>query len=212
MSMNVIQQQIRQAISDEHTTHLLQQALGKRADQVARIVDLSGENAGQKLLEFVIRYINDVPEMLEDLESAAREAGLIDYVQPVVRVAADFFTTPPQAIAVAGLAALMHKAYLANRLLEEVNETYISRVGQPMIPVDMTLSNVIVHTLIGEPFANELDQLVNLGIERVFGPARAYRSEGFRAFMNRQQTSNLIHIWRQWPSMSGEMGLTSSLI
>ena len=213
MSMEVIQHQIRNAIADEHATHLLQQALCSRADQVARIVDLPSEEAGEKLLEFVVRYIQDVPQMLEDLESAAVEAGLIEYVQPVVTVAADFFTTPPEAITTeAGLAALMHKAYLANRLLEEVNETYISRVGQPMIPMDMTLSNVIVHTLIGEPFANDLDQLVDIGIQRVFGPTRAYRSEGFRAFMNRQETSNLVHIWRKWPSMSGEMGLISNLI
>jgi len=78
--------------------------------------------------------------------------------------------------------------------------------------MDMTLSNVIIHTLIGEPFANDLDQLVDVAVKRLFGPQVAYQSPEFKAFMNRQEASNLVHIWRQWPSMSNEMGLTSTLL
>lgn len=212
MSMEVIRQQINDAIADECATHLLQHALTVKADQVSRIVDLPQEEAGERLLDFVQRYIEDVPQMLNDLQSAALEAGLIQYVQPVVRLASEFFLTPPQAVkGDAGLASQMYKAYLAHRLLEEVNETYIHRVGQPMVPLDMTLSNVILHTLIGEPFANDLDQLVDVAIKRLFGPATAYQNPEFRAFMDRRETSNLVHIWRRWPSMSGEMGLTSAL-
>ncbi|MAY14035.1 MULTISPECIES: hypothetical protein [Oceanospirillaceae] len=213
MTMEVINQQIRNALSDEAITLQLQNALSSRADQVARIVDLPEGEAAEKLLEFVVRYIEDVPQMLLDLQAAALEAGLSHYVQPVIQMATEFFVTPPAALShEAGLAALMDKAYLAHRLLEEVNETYIHRVGQPLIPMDMTLSNVIIHTLIGEPFANDLDQLVDIAVKRLFGPQMAYQSPEFKAFMNRQEASNLVHIWRQWPSMSNEMGLTSTLL
>ena len=213
MSMEVISQQISNAIADESATHLLRQALEARAGQVARLVELPAAEAADKLLDFIVRYIEDAPQMLDDLQSAALEAGLTEYVQPVVKMASEFFTLPPQAVTGdAGLCSLMYKAYLAHRLLEEVNETYIHRVGQPMIPMDMTLSNVIVHTLIGEPFANDLDELVEVAVERLFGPAKAYQNPQFRAFMDRRETDNLVHIWRRWPSMSGEMGLVSNLI
>ncbi|WP_430460696.1 hypothetical protein ACQUQU_15955 [Thalassolituus sp. LLYu03] len=211
--MEVIRQQIIEAISDEAATHLLQNALAAKADQVARIVDLPQDEAAARLLDFVIRYIEDVPPMLDDLSDAAAETGLTAYVQPVVQIAREFFITPPQAVAGdAGLASLMYKAYLAHRLLEEVNESYVFRVGQPLIPMDMTLANVIVHTLIGEPFANDLDALVDAANRRLFSQQKAFQSQEFKAFIARRETSNLIQIWQRWPSLSGEMGLMSNLI
>lgn len=213
MSMEIIRQQIRHAIADESSSHLLQHALASRAGQVARIVDLPAEQPAEKLLEFVVRYIDDVPAMLQDLQNAALEAGLNHYVQPVIRIATGFFTLPPKEVgAESGLVHLMYKAYLAQRLIEEVNETYICRVGQPMVPMDMTLSNVIIHTLIGEPFANDLDKLVSLAVEPLFGEKTAYQNADFRTFMDRLQTSNLVHIGQRWRSMSGEMGLNSNLL
>jgi len=123
MTMEVIHQQIRNALNDEAITLQLQNALSSRADQVARIVDLPEGEAAEKLLEFVVRYIEDVPQMLLDLQAAALEAGLSHYVQPVIQMATEFFITPPAALShEVGLAALMDKAYLAHRLLEEVNE------------------------------------------------------------------------------------------
>lgn len=206
--MEAIQNLIRNALVEETSSQHLHQALGCRLEQVSRVVQLPEEQALEKLYEFVVRYIEDVPQMLGDLQSAALEAGLTDYVQPVISIASEFFTTPPHAISKdAGLAALMGEAYLAMRLLEEVNETYLFKVGQPLIPMDMTMSNVIIHTLIGEPFANDLDELVEVAVKRVFTPA--YQSDDFKAFMSRKEADNLVHIWRQWPCMSSEMGLAS---
>jgi len=212
MSVSAIEFKICQAVAEEKKSGHLRHALASRADQVARIVALPEDQAEEKLLEFVTRYIKDAPQMLRDLEDAADEAGLGHFVEPVIRIAREFFTMPPQELAQSvGLATLMYQAYLAHRLLEEVNETYINQVGQPLTPMDMTLSNVIIHTLIGEPFANDLDTLTNTAVKRLFGMINPYSSAGFKAFMSKQEASNLVHIWRKWPSMSGEMGLTSNL-
>ncbi len=213
MSTEVIRQQIHNAIAEEATSHHLQHALSQRASQVARIIDLPDGEPAEKLLQFVVRYIEDAPQMLHDLQDAALEAGLTQYVAPIVQVASEFFTLPPKGLNEGtALTCLMGKAYLAQRLLEEVNETYIAQVGQPMVPMDMTLSNVIVHTLIGEPFANDLDQLVNVAVERLFGPKKAYQNPDFKAFMSRLQATNLVRIGSRWSSMSGEMGLNSNLL
>ena len=213
MSEQEIEFNIHQAVAEEASTGHLRQALASRAGQVARIVDLPEEQADEKLLEFVIRYIQDAPRMLDDLESAASEAGLGDFVEPIVRVARQFFTMPPAELnGSAGLASLMYEAYLAHRLLEEVNESYINQVGQPLTPMDMTLSNGIIHTLIGEPFANDLDKLTQAAVSRLSGKTDPYGNADFKAFIDKKSADNLVHIWRRWPSMSGEMGLTSNLL
>jgi hypothetical protein len=206
--MEAIQNLINSAIAEEANSQQLHQALNSRLEQVARVVQVSEDQPLEKLYDFVVRYIEDVPSMLDALQSAALEVGLIDYVQPVIRVASEFFTTPPQEMnKEGGLAAIMGEAYLAMRLFEEVNETYIFKVGQPLIPMDMTMSNIIIHTLIGEPFANDLDELVEQAVEHLFTPA--YQSEDFKAFMSRKEADNLVHICRQVPCMSSEMGLAS---
>lgn len=206
--MEAVKHLINNAIAEEQHSQQLHQALHSRLEQVSRLVQLPEHNANDRLYDFVVRYIEDVPTMLDNLQSAALEVGLLDYVQPVIRVAQEFFTSPPQEMArQGGLAALMSQAYLAMRLFEEVNETYIFKVGQPLIPLDMAMSNIIVHTLIGEPFANDLDALVEQAVGQLFTPA--YQSDNFKAFLNRKEADNLVHICRQLPCMSAEMGLAS---
>jgi hypothetical protein len=46
--------------------------------------------------------------------------------------------------------------YLAHRLLEELNDVLNASYHCPVIPEDMTRSNLIVHHIIGEPFANNM--------------------------------------------------------
>jgi hypothetical protein len=120
---------------------------------------------------------------------------------------------PPEELnEVSGLPALMNEAFLAHRLFEEVNDTYIMRVGQPMIPFDMTMSNVIVHSLIGEPFANELEQVVMVAAKGIFGENKAYEgNDKFLAFMDKKENDNLVQIAQSWPCMSTQMGLDNHL-
>jgi hypothetical protein len=120
---------------------------------------------------------------------------------------------PPEELnEVSGLPALMNEAFLAHRLFEEVNDTYIMRVGQPMIPFDMTMSNVIVHSLIGEPFANELEQVVMVAAKGIFGENKAYEgNDKFLAFMDKKENDNLVKIAQSWPCMSTQMGLDNHL-
>ena len=56
----------------------------------------------------------------------------------------------------------MYQAYLAHRLLEELNDALNAIYNCPVIPVDMTRSNLIVHHIIGEPFANQIDGAIQL--------------------------------------------------
>ena len=213
MNTEMLQKLIQKSVAQEKKTGQLHQVLQERIETVESIVQLPELEALERLYEFVIRYIEQVPQMLEDLHHGAVEAGLLHYVSPILEVVEGFFMAPPKELnKVSGLAALMDEAFLAHRLFEEVNDTYIMRVGQPMIPFDMTMSNVIVHTLIGEPFANDLEQVVLIAAKGIFGEEKAYEeNEKFLAFMDKKENDNLIQIAQRWPCMSTQMGLDSHL-
>jgi hypothetical protein len=213
MNTEMLQQLIQKSVAQEQETGELHQVLQQRIETVESIVQLPELEALERLYEFVIRYIEQVPQMLEDLHHGAVEAGLLSYVSPILEVVEGFFMAPPKELnKVSGLAALMDEAFLAHRLFEEVNDTYIMRVGQPMIPFDMTMSNVIVHTLIGEPFANDLEQVVLIAAKGIFGENKAYEeNDKFLAFMDKKDNDNLVQIAQSWPCMSTQMGLDSHL-
>ncbi|MFT6467159.1 MAG: hypothetical protein ACJARQ_000304 [Oleispira sp.] len=213
MNTEALQQLIQKSVTEEQQTGELHQLLQQRLETVERIVQLPEIEALERLYEFVIRYIQQVPQMLEDLHQGAVEAGLLNYVSPILEVVEGFFMAPPKELnSDSGLVALMDEAFLAHRLFEEVNDTYIMRVGQPMIPFDMTMSNVIVHSLIGEPYANDLEQVVMVATKGIFGEEKAYeKNEKFLAFMDKKDNDNLIKIAQRWPCMSTQMGLDSHL-
>lgn len=213
MNTEMLQKLIQKSVAQEQETGQLHQILQQRIETVESIVQLPELEALERLYEFVIRYIEQVPQMLEDLHQGAVEAGLLNYVSPILEVVEGFFMAPPEELnEVSGLAALMDEAFLAHRLFEEVNDTYIMRVGQPMIPFDMTMSNVIVHTLIGEPFANDLEQVVTVAAKGIFGEEKAYEeNDKFLAFMDKKENDNLVKIAQSWPCMSTLMGLDSHL-
>ena len=213
MNTEALQQLIQKSVTEEQQTGELHQLLQQRLETVERIVQLPEIEALERLYEFVIRYIQQVPQMQEDLHQGAVEAGLLNYVSPILEVVEGFFMAPPKELnSDSGLVALMDEAFLAHRLFEEVNDTYIMRVGQPMIPFDMTMSNVIVHSLIGEPYANDLEQVVMVATKGIFGEEKAYeKNEKFLAFMDKKDNDNLIKIAQRWPCMSTQMGLDSHL-
>ena len=213
MNTEALQQLIQKSVTEEQQTGELHQLLQQRLETVERIVQLPEIEALERLYEFVIRYIQQVPQMLEDLHQGAVEAGLLNYVSPILEVVEGFFMAPPKELnSDSGLVALMDEAFLAHRLFEEVNDTYIMRVGQPMIPFDMTMSNVIVHSLIGEPYANDLEQVVMVATKGIFGEEKAYeKNEKFLALMDKKDNDNLIKIAQRWPCMSTQMGLDSHL-
>lgn len=212
MNTETLRLKIQKAVAHEQETGQLHDLLQQRLESVERVVQLPEEQAVERLYEFVVRYIEQIPQMLEDLHYGAVEAGLLNYVSPILEVVEDYFMAPPKELAgESGIAELMDEAFLAHRLFEEVNDNYIMRVGQPMVPFDMTMANVIVHSLIGEPFANELDQLVFIAADKLFGPQAFEKNDKFLAFMSKKESDNLVQIAQRWPCMSSQMGLDGHL-
>lgn len=202
--INSIEQQLADALQSEQQTHRLEKVLQANYGLISRLVKVEQATAGKQLLDFVQLYIRSVPSLLSDFLHTAKKIGLSASVQPLVSIAYSFLNFPEEKIgARSGLTALMVKAYLANRLLEEVNDACHYHIGKTMIPIDMTLTNMIIHTIIGEPFANDMDELVNAAVKNLFSQHEEVQEE----FMHQITDSNLVHIWQRLPSLSNQAGL-----
>ena len=154
----------------------------------------------QGLLEFVIAYIDHVPSFLDAVRSIARKASIEAYVSPCLEVAQDFFLKPPELVA-------SHVGL--DELMDEVNDRFMAQVGIPLVPMDMTLSNLIAHNLFNKPFANELDEAVHFAEEKVIHKQHVYESEAFKAYIEAHRTNDWKKELAQWPCL-GKMRLSPS--
>ncbi|BFM09870.1 hypothetical protein R50072_00230 [Simiduia litorea] len=148
----------------------------------------------EALLEFVMSYIRHVPDFIDAVNKIGKEHNIQDVTTPFLRIAQDFFLSPPELIdGHTGIAALLDEAYLAHRIIEEVNDHICARFGIPLAPMDMTKANLIVHSLIGEPFANDLDHAVQYSIEMLLMRGstvdRLLTSDAFQRYVGKHQLS-----------------------
>ena len=207
MRVSTLRSIIDQAFYHDKKTKRLQQHLKLHLKTLPNRLKIEPENELGSLTEFLKQYINHVPDFLQSLKEAAQQSGIEIHVFPFLKVAEEYFISPPalpnEHI---GVMALLDEAYLAHRLFEEVNDRYISRVGLPLIPWDMTLANVVAHQLVGEDLANRLDELVHETVNKMMPEESHYESDSFKKYVKSEQ-GNLTTIWQDWPCMSKANGI-----
>ena len=156
-----IRESIVAALALEEERGLFRNHLLRHLPQLKTKLILPEEGAISALMEFVIGYIESVPGSINLVRAVSKQLSFYRYVAPFLHMAEDFFIQPPEDVSTAyGLEALLDEAFLAHRLLEEVNDYHIENLGHPLLPVDMTEANIIVHHLLGETLANRLESLV----------------------------------------------------
>jgi hypothetical protein len=185
VSTTAILNTIELAKQHEQKTRHLENMLKHQFDQVHMAIQLPPADAINSLLEFIIAYIEHVPDFLGAAREVSRDAGIEAYTNPCLKLAEDYFLKPLEIVCDhVGLDELMDEAYLAHRLLEEVNDRFMARTGTPLIPMDTTLSNLIIHNLIGEPFSNELDEAVHYSIDQVAAKESVYDRPAFKQYLS----------------------------
>lgn len=203
--------QIRNLILDakqqEGVSSQLMQLLGERVHHLHDAIKLPSKEAEALLAHFVMRYIGQVPEFIEAISEIAKEAGIYEGVAPLLHIASDYFLTPPMIIGHhSQLEALLNEAYLAHRLLEEVNDRFIGYCGIPLAPMDMTRANVVAHELIGEPFANELDQAVLFSAELLLDQC-SFSGENFQHYIALHKHRGWSVELQRWPCLTENLAI-----
>ena len=156
-----IRETIRAALRRESETNQLNLRLEQQLPQLRSKLVLPDDQPVAALMAFITDYVESVPGCLRLVTAVSKHLGFYDYAAPFLHLAEDYFLQPPDELPTdGGLEALLDEAFLAHRLLEEVNDHHIRHLQRPLLPVDMTEANIIVHHLLGDEFATRLEQLV----------------------------------------------------
>lgn len=211
MNTVALRELIQRAQAHEASTGHLDRLLRGQLDRLHPTIRLPEDDAAGVLARFVAAYIEEVPDVLDAANSVARDAGIEAQIKPVLKVAEDFFLSPPSLVdSHEGLDALLDEAYLAHRLVEEVNDRYIAHLGQPLIPFDTTVANLIAHQLIGEPFANQLDEAARHALEGMLDE-RVFEQQSVQDYRAKLSDPQVASAWRNWPCLSRKLGVELAL-
>jgi len=207
MNTAALREQILRAHQHETATGQLVRRLEVQLPHLHPAIHLPQVDAQGVLTRFVCAYIELVPDLLDAAHEVALEAGIEGQIKPVLKIAEHFFTTPPTIMeGHEGLESLLDEAYLAHRLVEEVNDLYIKHFGQPLIPSNTTVASVIAHQLIGEEFANQLDEAVHHAVEQLLDED-SFALESVEAYRERLSSPDTEAAWKRWPSLSRQLGV-----
>jgi hypothetical protein len=151
-------------------------------------------------MRFVEDYIESAPEHIQALNTLASEAGIEGYTQPFLNLACTYFLTPPDVLAsLTGLHSLLCRAYLAHRMMEELNDQIMSLSGAALAPMDMSMANIITHALIGDELANPLDHLVLLSIETEDADKTLFEKRSVRQYLEERKLKDWEEVLESWP-------------
>ena len=209
--------QIREAIAiareKESNNHSLQRYLESKIHDLHHAIQLPEKNADAVLLDFVTQYIEHVPEFLQALTELTKSAGIYSFAKRFLDIAEEYFEKPPELICKHhGLHALIDEAYLAHRLIEEVNDRIMMSCGVPLAPMDMTLSNIIVHNILGDEFANQLDLAVHYSTEVLFETLAIESSPEFQVYISTHKKMGWGEELNKWPCLAGDSSITLNLL
>lgn len=161
MTTTDIRKTIAAALEHEKDTGHLRDKLTDALPELECKLVLPPDHPTDALMAFILDYVESVPGCLNLVRAVSKQLGFYDYAAPFLAMAEDYFLRPPDVLPEdEGLEALLDESFLAHRLLEEVNDHHIRHLQRPLLPLDMTEANLIVHHLLGDELATRLEHLV----------------------------------------------------
>ncbi|WP_028670338.1 hypothetical protein [Saccharospirillum impatiens] len=114
----------------------------------------------RRLTAMLIQYCRLLPILLDEAKSVTgRHSSASDFDALHGIVEAFFSSLEPKRLTF-GVLGILDKVYFGHRLLEEWHDRHRLDTHRTALSWDTSLSNILVHTLIGDGYANELDAAV----------------------------------------------------
>jgi len=154
--------------------------------QLARRAEASGESsspqereqAAQAILEAWRIQLDQVPEVIDALAEAAKDARVASAVAPILQAVQEYFLDPDDVIPDShGILGLLDDMYLALSLLQSVSEQCRELTGHALIDVDLTPSIQAVRPLFQGKRITALDARIHTTLCR---PAMLSSMQSFR--------------------------------
>lgn len=153
MPVALLKAALSSARDAEQHTRALERKLTRVLADLHPSIRLPAADRLNTLMAFAHEYIAHVPRLAQALTMAARDASQEHLVEPLLARIHASYGRPTTG----GMVSMLDRAYYVQRLVEEVNDRFMAQTGAPLLTLDMTTANLIVHALIGEPYANQLD-------------------------------------------------------
>lgn len=193
MTPQAVLEIIDQARRKEARSGTFLRQMKEKVNQLPTSIVVGGSNPATSLFQFAIEYIEMAPRLIECVDACAQEAGIQELFRPFIDGAARYFTQPSVLLVqYDGLDGLLIRAYMCHRLMEEMHDNNRSIRASELIDLEATRANLLVHELIGEPFANELDDAITITVLQIAGTPDYY-SLDLEPFVN--QVNNRAWDW-----------------
>jgi hypothetical protein len=195
-----LEQVLAVARAEEARSQELERKLSRMLAELHPSIHLPEASRLRTLLAFVDEYVAHVPRLVQALDRAARDARQELLIAPLLgRIRASYCLRAEE-----GMASLLDRAYYVQRLIEEINDRFLLVAGAPLLTLDMTTANLIIHALIGEPYANQLDTEAASTAAHIMNLHVGSSPERFYTANQDQRLKMWTAAWRHW---SEEFGL-----
>lgn len=189
--------------------HKLLQEVAERAGAHPDAVELAQGSS------FICNYIEQVPYLLTVAWTSARNVGLETEIKHILEMVESYWIEDDDVIPDSlGIVGLLDDAYCSLSSMQTLSNLYRMQSGKHLFPDDLTAANKIMRKIIGEPFATELDEIVNQAVK----DARVEEAVVWLASPEKQQLlDSQATIWNHGPvselpvSQLSGLGLTDDL-
>lgn len=163
MNTEQIEQIIATHFADPHASVDLQELLVVVAEREGFEPDSTAIAHGAS---FVYNYIEQVPYLLTVAWTSAKTVGLEREIQSVLNMVVSYWVEGDDVIPDSmGIIGVLDDAYCSLLSMQTMSDFFQLQTGKYLFPDDLTSANDIMRKIIGEPYASELDTIVNKAMQ-----------------------------------------------
>ena len=165
-----------------------------------------------RMLAFVIDYVSCLPEYLDALKTTSEEVKATEFVEPLYKMIIAYLTSPPDFIVkLGGLHALLAKAYLAHRMIEEINDQIHQHAETQLLPLENSTTNLMAYSLLGLETSDPLDHLVLMAMETTETEKDCLYDEEVRKALLIIHRDNWQTHRQRWPAIDNTFSISLNL-
>lgn len=150
--------------ADPHAAVDLQELLTAVAEREGADPDDEEVSRGAR---FIYGYIEQVPYLLTVAWTSAKNVGLELEIRSILAMVESYWIEDNDVIPDSlGIIGLLDDAYCSLLSMQTISDYYQLQTGKYLFPDDLTAANQIMRKIIDEPYATELDNIVNKAMHK----------------------------------------------
>jgi hypothetical protein len=185
------QHRLPQATLDQHIDHAI--------ISLSTMIHIPEEHAPTHLNRFITDYYQYMQREFRSWSQLDQTAPCISRLKVHLERHANLDNDHPQL-------QQLSEAYVAMRIMEEVNDHFIGRNQQPLTRYDISMANVIAGTLLGDSNTEQAEAAIN----RMLQEWNSNQTESQCAMVPSEEQGGMTRIYYHWPCLASQFGFSSS--